>query len=282
MAAAGAERSLELGLFEMKLPGVPYQPRYTADEMVLGVVVAAALHVIAVGPFVVKAVFPSAVGEEEKPLVARPVVQASLLKLGTPIDPKKLPDRVVPQQRTAPQKQVVASREDPGPKKPDAGPPPPNAQDSDLTNLITKSDPFAEDAGKTRPEEGHAAGVDGGQETDPNKVRAGDMYVAKLGQFFHDRWTFPSVISVGEARRLCTVFQININRNMIIWHVRQQPVRSSGNELFDDSARTMLMKLLDDRTPLPTPPPESDEQFRGRTVQIGLSGDPHGDGSRCR
>ena len=29
-----------------------------------------------------KAVWPSAAGEEEKPLVARPVIQASLLKLG--------------------------------------------------------------------------------------------------------------------------------------------------------------------------------------------------------
>lgn len=267
----------------MKLPGVPYQPRYTSDEIVLGVVVAAALHVLAVGPFVVKAVFPSAAVEEEQPLVARPVVQATLLKLGTPIDPKRLPDRVVPQQRTAPKKQIVASREDPPVQKKDAGAePPPDTKDSDLANLIKTNDVFAEDAGKTRPEEGHAGGVDGGTETDPSKVKAGDMYAAQLGQFFHDRWTFPSVISVGEARRLCTVFQVNINRNMIIWHVRTQPVKSSGNELFDDSARTMLLKLLDDKTPLPAPPKETDEMYRGRTVQIGLSGDPHGDNSRCK
>jgi hypothetical protein len=269
----------------MKLPGVPYQPGYTGDEIVLGVVVAVALHVLAVGPFVVKAVWPSAVTEEEKPLVARPVIQASLLKLGKPLDPKRLPDRFVPQARTAPKKQVVASREDPGPKKPDAGaplPPPPNTQDSDLANLIAKTDPFAEDAGKGRPDEGHASGIDGGQETDPNKVRAGDMYAAQLGQFFHDRWTIPTVISVGEARRLCVVFQMNLNRGLVVWHVRQQPVKSSGNELFDDSARTMLLKLLDDKTALPTPPKEYDEAYRGRTVQIGLSGDPHGDTSRCK
>jgi len=267
----------------MKLPGVPYQPRYTTDEAVLGVVVAAALHVLAIGPFIVKAIFPSPVGEEEKPLVARPVVQATLLKLGAPIDPKKLPDRIVPQQRTAPKKQIVASREEPGPKKPDAGAePPPNAKDDDLTNLINKNDVFAEKSNKARPEEGHAAGIDGGTETDPSKVKAGDMYAAQLGQFFHDRWTFPSVISVGEASRLCVVMQVNINRNMIVWHVRTQPVKSSGNELFDDSARTMLLKLLDDKTPLPPPPKEWDEAYRGRTVQIGLSGDPHGDNSRCK
>src|SRR5688500_16069789 len=115
----------------MKLPGVPYRPRYTSDELVLGVVVAVALHFLAGGPFGVKAVWPSAAGEEEKPLVARPVIQASLLKLGKPIDPKKLPDRFVPQARTAPKKQVVASPEDPGPHKKDAGapPPPPNVDD---------------------------------------------------------------------------------------------------------------------------------------------------------
>ncbi len=42
---------------------------------------------------------------------------------------------------------------------------------------------------------------------------------------------------------------------MVIWHVRIAPVKKSGNDLFDDSARSMLQKLLDDRTELPEPPP---------------------------
>lgn len=265
----------------MKLPGVPYRPRYSTDEVVLGLTVALALHLVAIGPVVVKAVFlPSQDPEEEKPLVARPVVQASLLKLGKPLDPKKLPDRIVPQQRTAPKKELTASAEDPL-KKPDAGPPPPpNTKDSDILNLAAKSDIFAEDAGP-QPEHGHEAGIDGGVETDPNKVRAGDMYAALLGQFFGQRLTIPSVISVGQARRLCAVFQININRNMIVWHVKQAPVRSSGNELFDDAARSMLLKLLDDKVPLPQPPPEVDELYRGRTVHIQVPGDTHGGSSAC-
>jgi hypothetical protein len=267
----------------MKLPGVPYQPRYTADEIVLGVVVAAALHVVAVGPFVVKAVWPNLAAEEEKPFVARPVIQASLLKLGKPIDPKKLPDRLVPQARTAPKKQIVASREDPLQPKKDAGaPPPPNAEDKDIANLIAKTDPFAEDPRKARPEEGHESGIDGGQETDPSKVRAGDMYAAQLGQFFTERNHVPTIISVGEARRLCVVFEMQVGRNMVIWHVRQEPVKPSGNAMFDDSARTMLLKLLEDKTPLPTPPKEVDEQYRSRKVQLSILGDPHGDPSRCK
>ncbi len=270
----------------MKLPGVPYQPRYSADELVLGVVIAGALHLIAAGPFVVKAVWPRAFAtEEEKPLVARPVIQASLLKLGKPVDPKKLPDRLVPQTRSAPKKQTVASREDPLVPKRDAGaapPPPKDAEDKDIANLIAKSDPFAEDARKARPEEGHAAGVDGGQETDPSKVKAGDMYAAQLGQFFTERNHVPTIISVGEARRMCVVFEMRVGRNMVIWHVRQDPVKASGNPMFDDSARAMLLKLLEDKTALPTPPKEVDEQYRSRTVQLSILGDPHGDPSRCK
>jgi hypothetical protein len=217
--------------------------------------------------------------EDDKPLISRPVVQASLLKLGKPVDPKKLPDRLVPQQRTAPKKQINASQDDPG-KKQDAGPPPPNAADSDLLNLANKSDPFAEDAGKTRPEEGHASGIDGGTETDPSKVRAGDMYATQLGQFFGQHLNVPSVISVGDERRLCAIYEINVGKNMVIWHVRNSAVKGSGNELFDDAARSMLLKLLEDKAPLPQPPKEVDELYRGRRIQIVVTG-RNGDSSRC-
>jgi hypothetical protein len=264
----------------MKLPGVPYTPRYTPDEVVLGVVVAISLHVAAIGPFVYKALVPHAQEEEEKPLVARPVVQASMLKLGKPLDPKKLPDRLVPQQRTAPKKQITASQDEPVKHRDAGAPPPTNATDSDIQNLVSKSDPFAEDAGKARPEEGHASGVDGGTETDPSKVHAGDMYATQLGQFFGQHLTVPSVISVGDERRMCSIFEINVGRNMVIWHVRNEPVRASGNELFDDAARTMLLKLLDDKTPLPTPPKEVDELYRGRRIQIVVTG-RNGDPTRC-
>ena len=44
----------------MRLPGVPYTPSYTADEKVLGIVVAIALHVMIIGPFVYRAIAPMA------------------------------------------------------------------------------------------------------------------------------------------------------------------------------------------------------------------------------
>ena len=108
------------------------------------------------------------------------------------------------------------------------------------------------------------------------------MYAARLGTFLHDRWQYPTVISQGEANRLCTVFRVNLSPRMVVWHVNTEPVKKSGNELFDDSARSMLMKLLDDHAPLPEPPPEVAEMYKGRTVDIALSGDLHGDQSRCR
>jgi hypothetical protein len=266
----------------MKLPGVPYTPRYTSQEIAIGLVMAFALHGGLLGGMIYKSVVKSTSSEEDdKPLVSRPVVQAALLKLGKPLDPKQLPDRLVPQQRTAPKKQINASQEDPAKKQPDAGAPPPVAQTSDLLNLVNKSDPFAEDAGKRRPEEGHEGGVDGGTETDPNKARAGDVYAMQLGQFIAQRFTVPSVISIGEERRLCATFEINIGKNMAVWHVRSEPVRSSGNELFDDAARSTLLKLLDDKNPLPTPPKEVDELYRGRRINLQVVG-KNGDPSKCK
>ena len=76
------------------------------------------------------------------------------------------------------------------------------------------------------------------------------------------------------------MFEMNVGRNMVIWHVRNSPVKPSGNELFDDAARTMLLKLLDDKTPLPQPPKEVDELYRGRRIQIVVTG-RNGDPSRC-
>lgn len=255
----------------------------------MGVTVAVAIHFLAIAPVVTKALCQSSKGgywfcgtfsppEEEKPLISRPVVQATLLKLGKPLDPKQLPDRVVPQQRTAPKQQITASHDDPLKKRDAGAPPPPNTKDSDISNLIAQSDPFAEDAGRKQPDVGSLEGVDGG--TSKSKVE-GDQYAALLGQFFGHRLNVPSVISVGEARRLCAVFQININKNMIVWHVKQSPVRSSGNELFDDAARSMLLKLLDDRAALPQPPKEVEELYRGRTVHIQIPGDTHGGTSAC-
>ena len=73
-------------------------PAYQGDEIAVGVALAIALHVIPMAALVYKAGHPSAQTLEE-PAIARPVIAASLLKLGKPLDPKKLPDRLVPRAR---------------------------------------------------------------------------------------------------------------------------------------------------------------------------------------
>ena len=248
-----------------------WKPGYEGDEVAVGMALAFALHAIPVAILLLSIYFPVP-HVEEAPLVAPHIVSATMLKLGKPLDPKQLPDRLIPKARTAPQQKVVASREEPPHKteKPDAGPPPPEAKDSDLQQLIAKSEPFAEDAGKVRPEQGFLNGSDAGTETDPSKVHAGDVYAAELRKFFQDHWQIPTVISQGEVSRLCVTFPAAIDARMRIWQVPQAPTKPSGNDLFDDSARSMLQKLLDDHTPLPEPPPEIIDQYRARRISIGL------------
>jgi len=250
-------------------------PHYSGDEIAIGIAVTLALHVIPLMLVYLKVLHPLSSTDDDTAVVAKPVIAANVLKLGAPLDPNKLPDRLVPKKNTAPKKDLVASREDPAHTL-DGGPPPPNTQDSPETHK-DKLDPFAEDAGKTRPEIGSDAGIEGGLETDPNKVHAGDMYALKLSSFFHDRWTVPTVISVADERKLCVVFQINLSPRMIIWHLRPDPIKKSGNDLFDDSAKNMLQKLLDDRTVLPEPPNEVADSWKGRTVNLTL-----GDGKSCQ
>lgn len=256
----------------MKIPGVPYQPRYASDEITLGVVVAAALHVLIIAPFVVKAILPQEkTREEEKPRVPVPFVQANLLKLGRPVEASKLPDRFVPKKNLAPKRQAHASREDPPKDKPDAGPPPPpDAEDSSLTQLIKNSNLVAADAGKQAPAEGHADGTDGGTEMDRNKVRQGDRFPGMLSAFLHARWQLPSVISVGEASKLCVPISIATTRDMKVWNVSVNG--TSGNQVFDDSARSLLFKVRDSGAQLPEPPPEEADRYRQRSILLRLCG----------
>lgn len=255
-------------------------PHYSGDEIAIGIAVALALHAVPIMLIYLKIVHPLSSNIEDEQQVAKPVIAANVLKLGHPIDPKKLPDRLVPKQNQAPKKDLLASADDPLHR--DAGTPPDSLPDAPDRVKTDKNEPFPEDAGRTRPEEGSDGGIEGGLETDPNKVRAGDMYALKLSAFFHDRWSIPTVISNADAGKLCVVFQINISPRMIVWHVQIQPIKKSGNDLFDDSARSMLQKLLDDRTALPDPPNEVADSFKGRTVNLTLTGDMHGDASRCR
>ena len=56
------------------------KPTYETDERAMGLAVALAIHAIFAGPFVYRAIVPAPVVEDEKPLVGKPIVAATLLK----------------------------------------------------------------------------------------------------------------------------------------------------------------------------------------------------------
>ena len=220
---------------------VRIRPRFERDEIVLGAVAALALHGVFAGLLIVKVKDPAPILEETA--VTKPVIGATMMKLGKPIDPKKLPDRLVPQARTAPQNRATTSRDSttdsaantdpnaPASRK-DAGAPVPNAKDDDLLNLAAKSDPFAEKT-QARPEVGDPSGTREGTATDPSQVQAGDAYAAKLGQFFRDHWQIPTVITEAQASRLCVSYAVDVSSSMQITHV-------GLGSLTDDPAATAM------------------------------------------
>jgi hypothetical protein len=107
-----------------------------------------------------------------------------------------------------------------------------------------------------------------------------DPYALALQRFFRERLKLPS--SLGATRDLCTVWQVAVTKDMVLWHVWGQPVRASGADAFDGAVRDMLADLVESRTPLPTPPPDLDDSYRRRTVRIAVTGDAEGDVSRCK
>jgi TonB C terminal len=257
------------------------RPRFTRDECALGVMLALAVHVVPLAVLTTRAVRTHRTETDALPPPPPPVIAASLLKRGALRDPQRLPDRVVPQERTAKHEELTASRETPRSAPLDAGPPPPErTKDSDLANLIAHSDPFAE-VPRVQPDVGHALGVDAGRETDPANVHAGDLYAETLAEFFRTQWAIPSVITPGNARKLCAVFRLRLGATMQVTDVVREAQRSSGSELFDDSVRSMLLELKEQRTPLPPPPSASAAAYRNMTVDLTFSGDPQGDASRC-
>ena len=68
-----------------------------------------------------------------------------------------------------------------------------------------------------------------------------------------------------------------------VWRTEAQRALSGAKKDYRAAIGPLAhIALLDDKTALPTPPKELDEQYRSRTVQLAILGDPHGDPSRCK
>ena len=257
-------------------------PRYASDEWAVGLGLALAIHAI---PGVMVALTLAGyvrMRTTEHRHIAAPIIAAELLKLGDEARVFELPQRQAPAMATKAPDDIVASENasnDPV-EKHDAGAKPKQAKaDDSLARFADKAEAFAEknapvvgpitDAG---PSASGATGVAGGAtfgtQTDPSKVRGGSIYAAQLKDFFKGYWRIPSFLTPGDVAQLSVKYAITFDQGMHIVSVSDEPMSSSGNAFFDDSARTMLLNLRDQHTALPTPPEDEAARFRGRTINL--------------
>jgi hypothetical protein len=225
-----------------------------------GVLFTLLAHALVPGSIALLIALIAATGIGKEPTRAIPddhVVEARFVKLGKPMDPRKIPNRKVPVKTTAPQPGVAVSKEmePPKVKKPDAGPPPPKAEENKLLHLGDRAQAFAEIAQK-QEEEGDPQGLEEGTETE---ARAGDLYRGLLVNFFRRGWTIPTTL--GDTSKLTVRARVEITADL---HVGEHEiVRSSGDALFDQSVEDRFNELRSLGTTLPEPPPEVRSQFSG-------------------
>jgi hypothetical protein len=225
-----------------------------------GVLFALGAHLLVPATVALMLAIIAATGTGAKPTIAiteDKIVEARFVKLGTKLDPRKIPNRKVPIKTTAPQPGVAVSKEmdPPKPKKPDAGPPPQHAEENPLTHLGDRAQQFAELQQK-QEQEGDPKGLEEGTET---QAKAGDLYRGQLVGFFKRGWTIPSTL--GDTSRLTTRATVEITPDR---HVGDHEItKPSGEALFDQSVEDRFNELRSLGTTLPEPPPEVAAQFSG-------------------
>ena len=224
-----------------------------------GVLFMIGAHLLVPGTIAAVVALLSAAGAGKTPpaIPEDKVVEARFVKLGKPFDPKKIPQRKVPVKTTAPQPGVAVSKNENPPKvkKPDAGPPPPKAEENLLRNLGDRAQAFAEIAKKTE-EEGDPQGIEDGTET---QARAGDLYRGQLVMFFKRGWSIPSTL--GDTSKLTTRARVGITADRKVGE--HEIIKPSGEPLFDQSVEDRFNELRSLGTTLPEPPPEVRAQFQG-------------------
>jgi hypothetical protein len=261
-------------------------PAYASDELAVGIGLAFAIHAIpAVMVGLTLAGYVHLRTTEHK-AIAPPIIAAELLKLGDEARVFELPQRRAPAMATKPDDTVVASENasnEPVEKR-DAGVKPKNAKEEDLlARFAEKAEAFAEknaapavavvDAGAPggMGVAGSPNGSTFGTQTDPSKVRGGSVYAAQLREFFKSQWSIPSFLDPRDVASLSVKYKVSFDQQMHVVAVSEQPVQSSGNDFFDDSARNMLLRLRDQRANLPQPPEDEAPTFRGKTIVLKFS-----------
>jgi hypothetical protein len=205
------------------------------------------------------------VEERERPKQITEVIAAEFVRLGKPLDPRKLPSRKVPPVAKAPPDSVVVSRdakeqlEKPEEKKER----PKEAKASALDNLIDRTKEFAEDV--EYEQEGDPEGLRDGTATEK---REGDIYAGQLGLFFRRNWSIPNTVQ--NAEKLTAEADILTNKDGTLKSVEIH--KSSGDVYFDQSLIDAIESLIQSGAAIPEPPPELASNYYGTTLRLRFSG----------
>jgi TonB family protein len=205
------------------------------------------------------------VEERTRPIMPDNVIAAEFVKLGKPLDPKKLPNRKVPPVAKRTPDGVAVSKDAPEvQKKPEEKKErPKDAKDSLLDNLVDRTKDFAEDV--QYEEEGDPNGLREGTATE---AREGDLYRGQLLLFFQRPWTVPNIVQ-DLAKKKATVM-VEVASDGRLRSV--QLAKSSGDPLYDQSAIDAVTALIQAGAVLPEPPPALRHQFYGATIAVNYDG----------
>jgi len=199
--------------------------------------------------------------QREVPIAVRPVVDdLPLLKLGGKRVRAKLPDmwrKAAPVQRFE-ESSAPSTKADKTPAaipsspltKPDAAPPPPDAEVAKQVDQVL-TDAAAPKAAPNVDSEGHADGVKEGTETDPLKARVLSQYQAKLQSWFSMRFHQPTQVDCEELKKLraAVAVQVGADRQIAGFSI----TRPSGNATFDAAVKASMDSNVGQQ--LPPPPP---------------------------
>jgi hypothetical protein len=207
----------------------------------LGVFVTLLLHVGTVaGIFLYRRALEAA----QKPPPAPSYVVARLIRKGVKKDPKKLPDKIVPQLST--QKKTGVDYTADAEAKPNKPKKKKDAQIADRNrNALDKLDLLAK-AQQEIEAEGDPDGVVNGSASG----RAGDRYMTRIADIWNRNWSLPAVIPAATAKTLYVLVVIQIDKSGQI----QFPIqfdRHSGNDHFDNSVIVAWRRIK--RIPIPPP-----------------------------
>lgn len=97
-------------------------------------------------------------------------------------------------------------------------------------------------------------------------------YNATLGRFLSERLNVPTAVSADAQRTLCAIYEVKISRTMVVWHVAKKATKPSGNDVFDEAAHDVFVRLMNDKTTLPAPPKSLDDRYRGRSASVWVLG----------